>query len=69
MSHRKDRSVPWILRYRERKLLSAKMRKTEEQIQKAKEEKDWGLVIRLKYLLRKSWWGYKRITRKRKLIE
>jgi len=29
MSTRKDRSVPWILRYRERKDLSKKIRKTE----------------------------------------
>tara|TARA_B100000212_G_scaffold341984_1_gene326989 strand:- start:17725 stop:17925 length:201 start_codon:yes stop_codon:yes gene_type:complete len=64
MSTRKDRSVPWILRYRERKDLSKKIRKTEAAVKKAKAEQDWGLVMRLKYLLRKSWWGYKKIKSK-----
>tara|TARA_Y100000004_G_scaffold44914_1_gene49340 strand:+ start:3727 stop:3900 length:174 start_codon:yes stop_codon:yes gene_type:complete len=57
--------VPWILRYKERKLRSAKIRKTEAEIQSAKDSGDWSLVIRLKYLLRNSWWGYKRIKNKK----
>ena len=61
MTQRKDRSVPWILKYRQRKYRSGKMRKTESEIQSAKNRGDWGLVIRLKYLLRKTWWGYKKI--------
>jgi len=61
---RKDRSVPWILKYRQRKLRSRKMLKTEDQIQDAKEKGDWKLVIRLKHLLRNAWWGYKRIQNK-----
>jgi len=65
MSTRKDRPVPWILRYRERKYRSPKVRKTEAEIQKAKNEKNWSLVIRLKYLLRKSWWGYKTCKNKK----
>ncbi len=65
MSREKNRSVPWILKYKEQKLKSGKIRKTENQIQEAKDNQDWGLVIRLKYLLRKSWWGYKKIIKKR----
>jgi len=42
------------------------MRKTEEQILKAKEAGDWWLVSRLRFLLRKAWWGYKRIKNRNK---
>ena len=61
---RKDRSVPWILRYRQRKFRSRKMLKTENEIQEAKQNGDWKLVTRLKCLLRNAWWGYKKIKNK-----
>jgi hypothetical protein len=61
---RNDRSVPWILKYRQRKLRSRKMLKTENEIQEAKQNGDWKLVTRLKYLLRNAWWGHKRIKNK-----
>ena len=64
MSQRKDRTVPWIIRYKDRKLKSRKIRKTEEQIQLAKDSNDWKLVKRLKFLLRNTWWGYKKIKNK-----
>ena len=64
MTQRSDRSVPWIIRYRQRKFRSRKMLKTENQIQEAKQAGDWKLVTRLKYLLRNAWWGYKKIKNK-----
>lgn len=64
MTQRSNRSVPWIIRYRQRKFRSRKMLKTENQIQEAKQAGDWKLVTRLKYLLRNAWWGYKRIQNK-----
>ena len=57
---RQDRKIPWILSYNQRKLTSRKFRKTEEEIQKAKDEKRWTDCIRLKSLLRRAWWGIKR---------
>ena len=64
MTQRSNRSVPWIIRYRQRKFRSRKMLKTENQIQEAKQAGDWKLVTRLKYLLRNAWSGYKRIQNK-----
>jgi hypothetical protein len=64
MSQRKDRAVPWIIRYKDRNLKSRKIRKTEEQIQAAKDSSDWKLVKKLKLLLRNTWWGYKKIKNK-----
>ena len=61
---RSGRSVPWILKYRQRKFRSRKIIKTENKIQEAKQKGDWKLVTRLKYLLRNSWWGYKKIKNK-----
>jgi hypothetical protein len=40
------------------------MLKTENEIQEAKQNGDWKLVTRLKYLLRNAWWGHKRIKNK-----
>jgi len=61
---RKDNKPWWILSYRQRKFLSRKFKKTESQIQEAKDEEDWLEVIRLKSLLRRVWWGVKRYKNK-----
>lgn len=61
---RTERRSPWLLSWQERPLRTRKIRKTEHEIQEAKDAGDWTLVSRLKYLLRKAWWGYKRIKNK-----
>ena len=61
---RKDNKPWWILSYRQRKFSSRKFKKTESQIQEAKDEEDWLEVIRLKSLLRRVWWGVKRYKNK-----
>jgi len=61
---RNDRRSPWLLAWHQRPHKNRKIRKTEQQIQDAKDVGDWILVSRLKYLLRKVWWGYKRIKNK-----
>lgn len=55
-----DRKPSWVLSFRQRKLLSRKFKKTEEQIQECKDAGDWLCVKRLKSLLRRVWWGIKR---------
>ena len=55
----KSRRVPWILSYRQKKLVSGKFRKTEEEARQAKLDGNWNQFSRLKYLLRKCWWGIK----------
>jgi hypothetical protein len=62
--NRKDRRVPWLLSWRQRAYKSVKIRKTENEILNAKKSGDWLQVIKLKNLLRKVWWGYKRIKDK-----
>ena len=61
---RKEKRSPWLLAWHERPLRNRKIRKTEKQIQDAKDIGNWTLASRLKSLLRKAWWGYKRITNK-----
>lgn len=61
---RKEKRSPWLLSWHERPLRNKKTRKTEQQIQDAKDAGNWTLVSRLKYLLRKTWWGYKKIKNK-----
>jgi hypothetical protein len=41
-----------------------KFKDTEIEIQKAKQSQDWTKVKRLKYILRKVWWGIKRYKNK-----
>lgn len=55
---------PWLLTWNQRSLKTRKIRKTEQQIQDAKDKGDWILVSKLKYILRKAWWGYKKIKNK-----
>lgn len=61
---RKDRKLPWLLTWRQRSLRTRKMKRTEEEILTAKKEGNWTKAIKLKHLLRKVWWGYKRIKNK-----
>jgi hypothetical protein len=61
---RTERRSPWLLSWNQRPHKTRKIRKTERQIQDAKDAENWKLVSRLKYLLRKAWWGYKKIKNK-----
>jgi hypothetical protein len=63
---RTERRSPWLLAWHERPLRTRKMRTTEERTRKAKEAGDWWLASKLKRLLRKAWWGYKRIKNRKK---
>ena len=56
MSNMIDYKVP----YEARKKFCKKIREIESQIQEKKDQGKWVEVIRLKYTLYKSWWGYKR---------
>ena len=42
---------------------SRKIKKTEVEILEAKNKGDWSKVIKLKKLLRKVWWGYKKLKK------
>lgn len=63
--NRKERRPPWLLAWNQRPLRTRKIKKTENQIEKAKKEGNWSEAIKLKNLLRKVWWGYKRIKNKK----
>ena len=63
--NRKDRRSPWLLSCNERFLRNGKTKKTEAQILEAKRQGNWSEAIKLKHLLRKVWWGYKKIINKR----
>jgi hypothetical protein len=60
---RKDRKPPWIIAWNMRPYKCRKIKKTEEEILEAKNNGDWLKVIKLKNLLRKVWWGYKRLKK------
>lgn len=60
---RKDKRSPWLLAWNERPYKSRKVKKTEQEILEAKGQGDWFKVAKLKNLLRKVWWGYKRVKR------
>jgi len=60
---RNDKRSPWLLGFKERPHKCRKIKKTEEEILQAKNEGDWFRVAKLKNLLRKVWWGYKRVKR------
>lgn len=64
MSSRQERREPWKLPYQKRKSVSKKFKDTEIEIQKAKQSQNWTKVKRLKYILRKVWWGIKRYKNK-----
>ena len=54
----------YIPPYSRRKDFSRKIRDTEKQINELKNKNQWTEVSRLCYLLRNSWWGYKRYNAK-----
>ena len=54
----------YIPPYSRRKDFSRKIRDTEKQINELKNKNEWTEVSRLCYLLRNSWWGYKRYNAK-----
>ena len=51
---------PYIVPYSTRKTFCRKVRDAEKEMQKLKDEGKWAEVARLGYVLRNSWWGYKR---------
>jgi len=51
---------PYIVPYKNRKNLCRKVRDTEKEIQRLKDEGEWKEASRLRYVLRNAWWGYKR---------
>ena len=51
---------PYIVPYKNRKNFCRKVRETEEQIKCLKAEGNWKEAIRLEWVLRNAWWGYKR---------
>lgn len=64
MSGRKDSKPWWILSFHQRKLLSRKFKKTQDEIQFCKDNGDWDCVMYLQSLLRRAWWGIKRYKNK-----
>ena len=51
---------PYIVPYENRKYFSRKVRDTEKEVHQLKEEGKWKEASHLQYILRNSWWGYKR---------
>lgn len=52
--------APWIVPYENRKKFSRKVRDTEKEAQRLKEEGNWEAESHLRWVLRNTWWGYKR---------
>lgn len=53
---------PYIVPYENRKKFCRKVRNTEKEILSLKSEGKWKEAAHLEYVLRNSWWGYKRYT-------
>lgn len=51
---------PYIVPYKNRKKFCRKVRDTEKEAQRLKDEGKWKDVAHLGYVLRNAWWGYKR---------
>lgn len=51
---------PHVVSYEKRKKFCRKVRDTEGEVQRLKDEGDWDSVSRLQWVLRNAWWGYKR---------
>ena len=51
---------PYTVPYSTRKTFCRKVRDAEKEMQKLKDEGKWAEVAKLGYVLRNSWWGYKR---------
>ena len=49
-----------IVPYPKRKKFCRKIRETENEVQRLKDEGDWKKSAHLQWVLRKAWWGYKR---------
>ena len=57
---RQERREPWKLPYSQRSKTSKKFRDTEKKIKQPENDHEWYSAAKLKYLLRKCWWGIKR---------
>ena len=61
----RNNSKPWwILSWRQRASVSRKSKDTEKKIKDCRMSGDWKMEIRLKSILRRSWWGIKRYLNK-----
>ena len=60
MVTRTNKRTPWVLPYTFKKHTSKKFRDTLKQIKKCRTQRDWNCVVRLKRVLMKTWWGFKR---------
>ena len=52
--------APWIVPYQNRVKFRRKVRDTEKETQRLKDENNWKAASRLQWVLRNAWWGYKR---------
>ena len=51
---------PYIVPYSNRKTFCRKIRDSEKKVQELKNENKWKEAANLQWVLRNSWWGYKR---------
>ena len=50
----------YIVKYKNRKKFCRKVRDTEKEVQRLKNDSKWKEAARLQFILRNAWWGYKR---------
>ena len=54
---------PYLVPYLKRRRFCRKIRDTEKEVQRLKDEGDWKTASRRQWALRNAWWGYKRYTK------
>ena len=56
----KTKLPPYTVPYKNRKNFCRKVRDTEKEVQKLRDQGDWEEASNLQWVLRNAWWGYKR---------